>query len=145
VTSNAVRAETLARALRAGVELDHGAVKDACTDDVKAWTPALSASSLTELIADLERRDDAFSDIEVDVRPLDVGGEFACAEWSAAMTHTGPLAVADGMIIDPTGIRVTLNGVTIAEFRGERICSVRQYWDELSLYEQLGVTPASRS
>jgi hypothetical protein len=31
--------------------------------------------------------------------------------------------------------------VTVAEFRGDRICSLRQYWDELSLFEQLGLLP----
>ena len=41
--------------------------------------------------------------------------------------------------IEPTGERVTIHGVTVAEFRDERICSIRQYWDELSLFEQLGV------
>jgi hypothetical protein len=39
--------------------------------------------------------------------------------------------VADGKIVEPTGVRVTLNGITVAKFSGERICSLRQYWDEL--------------
>jgi hypothetical protein len=55
------------------------------------------------------------------------------------MTHTGPLAVADGLTVEPSGIDVTLHGMTVAEFRGEQICSLRQYWDELSVYEQLGL------
>ena len=85
------------------------------------------------------RRDESFSDIELDVAPLDVGGDYACVEWSVAMTHTGPLAVANGMSIEPTGTRIALHGVTVAEFRGDRICALRQYWDELSVYDQLGL------
>ena len=112
------------------------------TDDVRAWTPALSTSSRRELIAEFDRRDDSFSDIELDVAPLDVGGDYACVEWSVAMTHTGPLAVADGMSIEPTGVRIALHGVTVAEFRGDRICALRQYWDELSVYDQLGLLRA---
>ena len=27
---------------------------------------------------------------------------------------------------------------SVAEFRGDRICSLRQYWDELSVFDQLG-------
>ena len=139
MTSSVQRAEILVRALNAGVERDRGAISDAYTDDVRAWTPAASTTSLTELMAEFERRDDAFSGIELEVAPLDVGGEYACVEWSVTMTHTGRLAVAEGMLVEPTGVRVTLNGVSVAEFRGERICSLRQYWDEFSVFEQLGL------
>ena len=139
MNANAARAGVLVRALRAGVERDRDAINDLCTDDVRAWTPALSTASRTELIAELERRDDAFSEVELEVAPLEVDGEIACVEWSVTMTHTGPLAVAGGAIIEPTGVRVTLNGVTVAEFRGDRICSLRQYWDELAVFDQLGL------
>ncbi len=139
MTSNAARATALMRALRAGLEGDPDALADLTTDDVRAWTPALAVSSRAELVAELERRDQAFSDVELEVAPLDVGGDYACAEWSVAMTHSGPLALAGGTVVEPTGIRVTANGVTVAEFRGDRICSVRQYWDELAVFEQIGL------
>ena len=142
MTSNAARATTLMRALRAALEGDEGVLRDLYTDDVTAWTPALSASSLDELAAELERRDGAFSEIELEVVPLDVGGDYACAEWSVTMTHTGPLTLAGGDVLEPTGTRVTVNGATVAEFRGDRICSLRQYWDELAVFEQLGLTAA---
>lgn len=139
MTSNASRATTLMRALEAGLGGDGKALRDLYTEDVKAWTPALSASSLTELVAELDRRDEAFSDIEVEVAPLDVGGDYACAEWSVTMTHTGPLTLAGGDVVEPTGARITVNGATVAEFRGDRICSLRQYWDELGVFEQIGL------
>jgi ketosteroid isomerase-like protein len=41
--------------------------------------------------------------------------------------------------VDPTGVQITLHGITVAEFRGDRICSLRQYWDELSVFDQLGL------
>ena len=129
---------TLARALRAAIDEDHDTLRASFTDDVRAWTPALSTTSLRALIEALDRRDDAFSDIVLDVVPLDVGGDRACVEWSVEMTHTGVVTLADDRHLDPTGIRVTLHGVTIAEFHGDRICSLRQYWDELAVLEQLG-------
>ena len=139
MTANATRATILARALHASVERDRAALADVYTDDVHTWTPAVSTHSRRELIAEFDRRDDSFSDIELDVAPLDVGGDYACVEWSVAMTHTGPLAVANGVSIEPTGARIALHGVTVAEFRGDRICALRQYWDELSVYDQLGL------
>jgi ketosteroid isomerase-like protein len=142
VTSNADRATTLARALEAGIRGDVAALADLYTDDVTAWTPAFFVDSASELLAIIGTRDDAFSDVELTVRPLDVGGDHACAEWQATMTHTGTVTLAGGTVVEPTGHRVTVYGATVAEFRGYRICSLRQYWDELALFEQLGVTAA---
>ena len=140
MTSNEDRATTLVRALRAGIERDRRALEEVYTDDVRAWSPALSIGSLAELINELDRRDEAFSNIELEVAPLDVGSDYACVEWSVAMTHTGTIALAGETSIEPTGLHITLHGVTVAEFRGERICSLRQYWDEFEVLEQLGVS-----
>jgi len=142
VTTNEARATTLARALRAGIAGDREAVAAACTDDIRMWAPALTASSLTELLDALDTRDTAFSDIELEITPLDVGGDFACVEWTVRMTHTGALELGGGTTIDATNERVTVNGATIAEFDGERICALRQYWDEFAVLEQLGVRAA---
>ena len=140
MTSNAARAAILAEALRAGVDGDAGTISRLCTDDVMGWTPARAVASIDELLTELRRRDDAFSDAELEVIPLDVGGDFACAEWRVTMTHSGALVLDDDAVIEPTGERVTLNGVTVAEFRDDRICSFRQYWDEFAVFEQLGLT-----
>jgi ketosteroid isomerase-like protein len=141
MSSNAARAAILVRALEQSLDPDRAALDELYTEDVQAWTPGSFVSSAGELAAEHERRDDAFSDLVIDVAPLDVGGELACAEWCVSMTHTGPLVLADGATVEPTGVRITLNGVTVAEFQGDRICSLRQYWDEFSVFEQLGLLP----
>jgi ketosteroid isomerase-like protein len=139
MTSNSGRVATLVRALVASVEGDASAAGELYTDDVKVWAPAFSVSSAEELVAEIQRRDDAFSGVELDVSPLDVGGDYACAEWTVTMTHSGRLTLADGLVVEPTGIQVVLHGATVAEFEGDRICSLRQYWDEFGVLEQLGV------
>lgn len=141
MTSNAARALVLLRALQAAAAGDRDTVRALCTDDLTAWASTVAASSLDELLAALDRRDQAFSDLELDARPLDVGGAAACAEWTLSMTHTGPIDTGNGPL-DPTGRRVTLHGITVAEFHGARICSVRQYWDELEVLPQL-LAPAA--
>ena len=127
MTTNAERAVILERALRARVEGDRRAAEDLYTDDVKAWTPAFSTSSRAELLAEFDRTDDAFSDVSVDITPLDVGGDFACAEWTVTMASR-----------DADARRAVVHGITIAEFLGDRICSLRQYWDEVAVVELLG-------
>ncbi len=138
MSSNAERAAILTDALRAGLEGDRDTLARVYTDDVRAWTPALAMSSVVELMAEADRHDDAFSEVDLDVIPLDVGGDYACIEWRATMTHTGTLQLEDSAV-EATGLEITINGVTVAEFRGDRICALRQYWDELSVFEQLGL------
>ena len=36
---------------------------------------------------------------------------------------------------------MTMRGVTVADFEGEKISAFRQYWDEVALLEQLGLLP----
>jgi ketosteroid isomerase-like protein len=143
VISNAERADILVQALYAGLEGNRRAIEQLYADDVHAWTPSLSAKSRDQLMEEFDRRDDAFTDFDLDAVPLDVGGEFACVEWSVSMTHSGPFEVAEGQVVEATGTRVTLHGVSVAEFHGNKICGLRQYWDELALFEQLGLVQPS--
>ena len=138
MANNVERAAPLIRALEASVTGDSSVVAELFTDDVRGWAPAVSVSSAAELAGELEDRDESFSDIELDVSPLDVGGDRAAVEWIVTLTHSGPLEV-DDVVIEPTGARVSLHGMTVAEFSGDKIRSFRQYWDEVELLEQLAL------
>jgi ketosteroid isomerase-like protein len=137
MASNAERAATLVRALEASIVGDSSVVAELYTDDVKGWAPAINVSSATELAAELDDRTGAFSDIELDVSAFDVAGDRACVEWIVGLTHSGPLELDDDVVVHPTGRRVSLHGVTVAEFEGDRIASFRQYWNEAELLAQL--------
>lgn len=104
MANNVERAATLIRALEASVTGDSSVVSEIFTDDVRGWAPAMSVSSAAELAVELEDREDAFSDIELDVSPLDVGGDRAAVEWIVTLTHSGPLDV-DDVVIEATGAR----------------------------------------
>lgn len=140
--SSADRAATLVQAIEASVTGDSRVVRDLYADDVQGWSPVMTVSSAVELAVELEDRQEAFSDIDVEVTPLDVGDDQACVEWVATATHSGPLIVDDDIMIEPTGGRFTLRGVTVADFEGDRIRAFRQYWDEVSLLEQLQLVPS---
>jgi ketosteroid isomerase-like protein len=138
MATNHERAASLVRAVEASVTGDSSVVAELFTEDVCGWAPVVTVSSAAELAVELEDRAEAFSDVELDVSPLDVSGDRAAVEWVVTLTHSGPLEVRD-VVIDPTGARVRLHGVTVAEFAGDRICSFRQYWDEAELLEQLAL------
>ncbi len=140
--SSADRAAVLVQAVEATVTGDSRVVRQLYADDVQGWSPVMTVSSAAELAVELEDRQEAFSDIDLEVTPLDVGDEQACVEWVATATHSGPLIVDDDVVIEPTGGRFTLRGVTVADFEGDRIRAFRQYWDEVSLLEQLELIPS---
>jgi len=139
--SSADRAAVLVQAIEASVTGDSRVVRELYADDVQGWSPVMTVSSAAELAVELEDRQEAFSDIDLEVTPLDVGADQACVEWIATATHSGPLVIDEDVVVEPTGGRFTLRGVTVADFEGDRIRSFRQYWDEVSLLEQLELIP----
>jgi hypothetical protein len=139
MTTSAERTATLIRALEASATGDSSVVAELYTNDVKGWSPAMSVSSAAELAVELEDRDEAFSELDLAFAPLDVGRDRACVEWTMTATHTGTLTIDDEHELEPTEIRLTVRGITVAEFDGDRIRSFRQYWDEAELLDQLGL------
>jgi len=141
VPTDAERAAILVRALEAQVAGESRVVCELYTDDVQGRTPGYTVTSAAALAVELEDRAAAFTDVELDVAPLDVAGDAAAVEWVLWLTHSGRLE-AHGVVIEPTGTRVCLHGVTVAEFADDRIRSFRQYWDEAELVAQLVSTGA---
>ena len=140
MTDTAARVEVLRDALRAAATGDQDLIERVYTEDVAGWSPVLDVSSRDDLAADLRGREAAFSDIDMTLDPVDAVGDKLIAEWRVAATHSGPL-VLDELELEPTGRRIELRGVFIAEFEGDRIRSFRQYWDEAELLEGLGLLP----
>jgi len=107
------------------------------TADVVGWSPIATVSGLTDL-ADLAAvREDTFSNVVIMFRGLDEVGNKAFAEWLIEADHTGPLVLGEGAVVGATGRRVRMAGVTVADFRGEKIRSFRTYFDDMSLIEQV--------
>ena len=79
----------------------------------------------------------AFSNVVIMFRGLDEVGNKAFAEWVIEADHTGPLVLDEDAVLEATGRRVQLAGVTVADFREGKIRSFRTYFDDLSLIEQI--------
>jgi ketosteroid isomerase-like protein len=134
------RALIVQYALEAAVTGDEARLEQVYTDDVTGWSPTATATSREDLLADLRGRKGVFSDVDLALDAVDEVGDKVIAEWRLAATHTGPLEL-DELRLDPTGRRVELRGVLIAEFEGERIKRFRRYWDEVALLDGLGLLP----
>jgi predicted ester cyclase len=131
------RSSVFVRALETAVGLGNEDPGSLFTEDVRAWSPALMASSLAELSEALKARDEALSNGTLSIRSLTVGANKAIAEWRFDADHTGPLTVDDELTVEATGRHVHVGGATFAEFRGDKIRAFRSYFDEMALMEQL--------
>jgi hypothetical protein len=118
------RSVRVLRAVTATVSGDTSSVSELFTEDVVAASPTATASSRVELAVEIEDHADDVTEVEVDLGPTVTAGDRVCAEWVASTTHTGA-TLASGC---SPARRVTLRGVTVAEFEGERIRSLRHYW-----------------
>jgi predicted ester cyclase len=107
------------------------------TNDVHTWSPVLNAASLAELSEALDDRDEALSNVTIQVQSLHAGGNRVMAEWRLDADHTGPLVVDDDLTVPATGRHIHVGGASFADFRGDKISEIRSYFDELALMEQL--------
>ena len=131
------RKDVLLKALEAevgGAPVDPGTL---FTEDVAGWSPYATVSGLTALAELALLREIAFSNVVIMVRGLDEVGNKAFAEWLIEADHTGPLVLDEDAVLEATGRRVQLAGVTVADFREGKIRSFRTYFDDLSLIEQI--------
>ncbi len=131
------RKDVLWKALEAevgGAAVDPGTL---FTEDVVGWSPYATVSGLTALAELAVLREIAFSNVVIMVRGLDEVGNKAFAEWLIEADHTGPLVLDEDAVLEATGRRVLLAGVTVADFREGKIRSFRTYFDDLSLIEQI--------
>jgi hypothetical protein len=131
------RKDVLLKAIEAevgGASIDLGTL---FTDDVEGWSPYASVSGLPALAVLAALREIAFSNVVILFRGLDEVGNKAYAEWVIEADHTGPLMLDEDAELEPTGRRVQLAGVTVADFRDGKIRSYRTYFDDISLIEQI--------
>jgi ketosteroid isomerase-like protein len=121
------RVDLVVRGIRATLVGDSTVVADLFTDDVRA-TMSTSVWSAPGLAVEIEDRAGAFENVDVHVQRWRTLDDELWVEWTASVFHVGPLAVED-TVIAPTHRWTELHGMTIAEFRGNRIDRFRQYWD----------------
>jgi len=88
-TTAAARAHVMRRLVQAALTCDRDVMADLVTADVTAWSSSLFVTSRDDLLAALERRDDALSGVDIEVR--------VCA----FRTYSDDLAVIDQALADP--------------------------------------------
>ena len=131
------RKDVLMRAIEAEAGGEPVDLDTLFTEDVVGWSPYMTVKGLPALADLAALREIAFSNVVVMFRGLDEVGNKAFAEWLIEADHTGPYALSEDAVVEPTGRHVKLAGVTVADFRAGKIRSFRTYFDDVSLIEQI--------
>ena len=131
------RQSVLRRAVEACALGQAGVLPELFTKDVSGWSPNLFVSSLDELTEAVGEREDAFSDVTLEVDALDVFGNKGVMEYRLSAVFSGPFVVDDENVVEPNGRELMIGGALVAEFTDGRISAFRNYFDDATLMEQM--------
>ena len=81
----------------------------------------------------------AFSEIHVQIHDSIEQGDKAVVRWTTTMKHSGPF-----LGIAATGKQVSVNGISIQQFKNGKIVAGWDNWDQLGLLVQLGAVPRAQ-
>jgi len=134
------RGAILRRAIETCIHPDDDAIAklgELFSDDVTVWSPNLLAVGLTDLAENLAFRENAFSDVDIQVDALDVFANKGFAEFRVTATFSGPFVIGKETVIEPNGQKILLGAAVIADFEGGKIKALRAYFDDATLLEQM--------
>jgi predicted ester cyclase len=104
-------------------------------DAVTAMT-GFEGSTVDVLRADVERYIGAFDEVTTEIVELVAHDDRAAVWWRTSGRHVG--AYGD-VAPEPTGRRITMEGVDFLTVAGDRIVAMRSFWDAAELYRQFGL------
>jgi steroid delta-isomerase-like uncharacterized protein len=78
----------------------------------------------------------AYPDFRLELHEMVAEGDLFASHWTCTGTHRGEYRG-----IPPTGRQIRLTGMTLCRVEKGRIVEDRVYFDRLSMFEQLGVSP----
>jgi len=86
----------------------------------------------------------AFPDLVMKAERVVVQGDTVVLDGTATGTFTAPLATPNG-VVAPNGRRGEIRIVLIARIRDGKIVHEQTVWNQLDLFSQLGLIPASHA
>jgi SnoaL-like polyketide cyclase len=131
------REALLARALIACIKGDAGDLEQMFTDDVIFWSPNLLVDNLDDLRAIVGEREGSLTDLDIEINSLDVFANKGFVEYRLTAKFTGPFALDEDIVIEPNDKEILLGACVVAEFVGDKISAVRNYFDDATLLEQM--------
>jgi steroid delta-isomerase-like uncharacterized protein len=96
--------------------------------------------SVEEMVSGFDASLSAFPDARISLGSVLAEDETVVFEMTWTGTHQGPLEMPDGSELPATGLTVSFPVAVVLETTGGLIRRERQYYDNLGILDQLGVT-----
>ncbi|MEZ0075540.1 ester cyclase [Planotetraspora sp. GP83] len=106
--------------------------------DAVLVTPVGVAEGLEQIAWFYEQYFKAFADLRVTTWYKVACADPAVTEWTLTGTHSGPLLLPGGDVVEGTGRHIAVRGSCAAHVENGKITTHREYYDQLELYSQLG-------
>ena len=120
---------------------DHAAMRKLYAPDATILNPdSPTPMSLDEMINGFDALLVAFPDANVSLGSVLAEGDDVAFEMTWTGTHQGPLEMPDGGELPATGLTVSFSVAVMLETADGLIRRERQYYDNLGILDQLGVT-----
>ncbi len=107
-----------------------------CTEDYRGHDPLAGDLDRLGLKQSCKAYRDAFPDMKPTILSCNADHDVCVTRWKMTGTHEGEL-----MGFQPSGVRCTVEGITIDRFKGAKIAESWTQWDALGLMRQIGVSP----
>ena len=133
--------ETLHRPASTRSTPDRAAMRKLYASDATILNPdSPIAMTVDEMISGFDASLSAFPDARVLLGSVLAGGDHVAFEMTWTGTHEGPLEMPDGSELPATGLTVSFPVAVVLETTDGLIRRERQYYDNLGILDQLGVT-----
>lgn len=104
--------------------------------DARTVMTGFEGSTVDVLREDVDRYLGAFTDVATEILDLIAQDDRVMLWWQTSGTHTGPYG---DIAPEPTGNRITMEGVDLYVVADERVVEVRSFWDAAAVYRQFGL------
>jgi predicted ester cyclase len=91
------------------------------------------------LRADVERYVAAFDQVTTEILDLVAHSDRVALWWRTSGRHVGPYG---DIAPEPTGARITMEGVDFMTVADHHIVAMRSFWDAAAVYRQFGLLPS---
>lgn len=115
---------------------DTTAVDRFVAPDAVTVMTGFEGATVDVLREDVARYVGAFDEVTTEIVDLIVHGDRAAMWWRTTGRHVGPYG---DIAPEPTGARITMEGVDFLTVRGGMIVEVRSSWDAAAVYRQFGL------
>jgi len=120
---------------------DRAAMRKLYASDATILNPdSPIAMSVDEMISGFDASLSAFPDARISLGSVLADGDDVAFEMTWTGTHEGPLEMPDGSELPATGLTISFSVAVVLETTEGLIRRERQYYDNLGILDQLGVT-----